>query len=122
MSQETGYCPRCQQKVLLTREKIDACLAVILLIFTGGIGLIIYLAVYYNKPKSHCVHCGTKIKELQTIPYTHQSQPQIQNSLSPTHINSNEQILGARPNYCAFCGEKIDVGMNYCQNCGSKVV
>ena len=42
----SGWCPRCQQNVLLTREEIDTCLAVVLLIFTAGIGLLIYLAIY----------------------------------------------------------------------------
>ncbi|MFX0002896.1 MAG: zinc-ribbon domain-containing protein [Candidatus Hodarchaeota archaeon] len=122
MSQETGYCPRCQTKVLLTREKIDTCLAVILLIFTGGIGLIIYLAVHYSKPKQHCIHCGTKISVLiNSYPYTNQSQSEAQNALYNTSTNSSEEVLGVRPNFCAFCGEKVEVGTRFCQNCGSKI-
>ncbi len=120
---ETSFCPRCQQKVLLTRERIDTCLAVVLLIFTGGIGLIIYLAIYYSKPKQHCIHCGTKVTLSQTsTSYTYPVQPQIQNNSSTAPTNTTEEILGASPNFCAFCGEKINPGTNFCENCGSKVV
>ncbi|MFW9952174.1 MAG: zinc-ribbon domain-containing protein [Candidatus Thorarchaeota archaeon] len=120
---ETAFCPRCQQKVLLTREKIDTCLAVILLIFTGGIGLIIYLAVHYNKPKQHCIHCGTKISTFKNShPYTYQSQSETQKGLYNTLTNSTEEILGAKPNFCAFCGEKVEAGTKFCQNCGSKII
>ncbi len=123
MSQETGYCPRCQTKVLLIRERIDACLAIVLLIFTGGIGLIIYLAIHYSKPKQHCIHCGNKILISQTSsPYTYQAQPQIQNTSPTTPSKATEEVLGFRPNFCAFCGEKVKAGTNYCENCGSKVV
>jgi hypothetical protein len=120
---ETGFCPRCQTSVLLVRERIDACLAIVLLIFTGGIGLIIYLAIYYSKPKQHCIHCGTKVTLPQTpTAYTYQPQPQIQNASPTTPSNTAEEVLGARPKFCAFCGEKIKVGTNFCENCGSKVV
>lgn len=119
---ETAYCPRCQQNVLLIREKIDTCLAIILLIFTGGIGLIIYLAIYYSKPKQHCIHCGTKVTISQTpTSYSYQSSPQIQNTFISEPVNQTEEVLGARPNYCAFCGEKIEDGTKFCQNCGSQI-
>lgn len=119
---DTAYCPRCQQNVLLTRERIDTCLAVILLIFTAAIGLIIYLAIYYNKPKQHCVHCGTKVTAFQTsTPYTYQSQPQIQNASYAAPINTTEEVTGARPNFCALCGEKLDLGIKFCPTCGSQI-
>ena len=118
----TGYCPRCQQNVLLTREEIDTCLAIILLIFTAGIGLIIYLAIYYSKPEEYCVHCGAKITAFQTpSPYTHQTQPQIQQTPYSPPINAAEQVTGGRPNFCALCGEKLDMGAKFCQNCGSQI-
>ncbi|MFX1378066.1 MAG: zinc-ribbon domain-containing protein [Promethearchaeota archaeon] len=120
---DTAYCPRCQQKVLLTRERIDTCLAIILLIFTGGIGLIIYLALHYNKPKQHCVHCGTKITTLQTsTPYAYNSHLMTQNASNIAPINTTEEVMGIMPNYCAFCGEKIEAGTKFCQNCGIKVI
>ena len=52
----TGYCPKCSKNVLLTRGKLDFCIAIMLLIFTIGIGLIFY---YYAREKNRCVHCGS---------------------------------------------------------------
>ena len=118
----TGWCPRCQQNVLLKREEIDTCLAVILLIFTIGIGLIIYLAIYYSRPEENCIHCGAKITSPQhSSPYTYESQPHVQQSSYPTPVNVSEEVTGAIPNFCALCGEKLDVGAKFCQNCGSQI-
>lgn len=118
----SGYCPRCQQKVLLTREEIDTCLAIVLLIFTAGIGLLIYLAFYYSKPEEYCVHCGTKVTAIQiSTPYTYHTQPQIQQSSYSTPENVAGEVTGARPNFCALCGERLDIGVNFCPNCGSQI-
>ncbi|UCC20740.1 MAG: zinc-ribbon domain-containing protein [Promethearchaeota archaeon] len=117
----TGWCPRCQQNVLLKREEIDTCLAIILLIFTAGIGLIIYYAIYHSRPENRCVHCGGIITTQQQSPYTYQSSPQIQQSSYSAPVNISEEVTGARPNFCALCGEKLDVGAKFCQNCGSQI-
>ena len=118
----TGWCPRCQQNVLLKREEIDTCLAIVLLIFTIGIGLIIYLAIYYSRPEENCVHCGAKITTPQPpSPYTYQSQPQVQQSSYSTPVSVSEEVTGAGANFCALCGEKLDVGAKFCQNCGSQI-
>lgn len=116
----TGWCPRCQQNVLLKREEIDTCLAIILLIFTAGIGLIIYLAIYYSRPEENCVHCGAKITALQTqSPYT--SQPQIQQSPYSAPASIPEEVTGVISNFCPLCGEKLDMGIKFCPNCGSQI-
>ncbi|MFX0139184.1 MAG: zinc-ribbon domain-containing protein [Candidatus Hodarchaeota archaeon] len=118
----SGYCPRCKQNVLLTREEIDTCLAIVLLIFTAGIGLIIYLAIYYSKPEEYCIHCRTKVTAFQTpTPYTYQTQPQIQQPSYTTPIKPSEEITGGRPNFCALCGEKLEAGARFCPNCGSQI-
>lgn len=116
----TGFCSRCNQEVLLNREDIDTCLAILLLIFTAGIGLIIYLAIYYNKVENRCVHCGAVVTAPQTqTPYT--SQPQIQQPSYSTPVNVSEEVTGAKPNFCALCGEKLEAGTRFCQNCGSQI-
>ncbi|MFW9999391.1 MAG: zinc-ribbon domain-containing protein [Candidatus Hodarchaeota archaeon] len=116
----TGYCSRCNQNVLLKREDIDTCLAIILLIFTAGIGLLIYLAWYYSRPEEHCIHCGAKITPFQTqSPYS--SQPQTQPPSYSTPLNVSEEVTGARANFCALCGEKLDLGIRFCPNCGSQI-
>lgn len=114
----TGWCPRCQQNVLLKREEIDTCLAIILLIFTAGIGLIIYLAIYYSKAEDRCIHCSAKITTPQTqSPYISQTQ---QTSYS-TSVNVSEEVTGFKPGFCALCGEKLDSGTKFCPNCGSQI-
>ena len=94
----TGYCPRCQQNVLLKREEIDTCLAIILLIFTAGIGLLIYLAIYYSKAEDRCIHCGAKITALQSpSPYTYQTQAPAQQLPSSTPVNASVFLILFRP-------------------------
>ncbi|MHA1821596.1 MAG: hypothetical protein ACTSU2_11545 [Promethearchaeota archaeon] len=56
-----GYCPHCGRMVTTTREDIDVGLALFLLFCTGGIGLIIYLIIYYTQPEDKCVFCKTKV-------------------------------------------------------------
>ncbi len=118
----TGWCQRCQQKVLLKREEIDTCLAIVLLIFTAGIGLLIYLAIYYSKAEDRCIHCGAKVTSLQAhSPYTYQTQAPIQPPSYTTPVNASEEITGSRPNFCSLCGEKLDPGIKFCPNCGGQV-
>ena len=118
----SGWCPRCQQNVLLTREEIDTCLAVVLLIFTAGIGLLIYLAIYYSKPEEYCVHCRAKVTASQIpSPYAYQPQPQIQQPSYSTPTNASGEVKGARPNFCALCGEKLEPGTKFCPNCGGQI-
>jgi DNA-directed RNA polymerase subunit RPC12/RpoP len=109
-SNPTGFCPRCNQQFLLARKQFDTCLAIILLFFTG-IGFFIYLAVYYNKKKDRCVHCGTQITF---------SQRQVQFQPS-TSRNISEEINVTTLNYCPLCGEKLERGIKFCPNCGSKI-
>ena len=116
-----GFCPRCNQQVLLTRKDIDVCLAIVLLIFTLGIGLLIYLAIYYSKAEDRCVHCGTQITRY-TIesPYI-PSQNQFQTSQNSIPLESSEETLVKEVKYCSFCGEQIAFLDRFCQNCGAKV-
>ena len=117
-----GFCNRCNQQVLLKRKEIDTCLAVILLIFTLGVGLLIYLAIYYSKPEDRCIHCGTQIKRYPVqSPYYPESQTQFQITQNSTPITETERSIVPEVQYCALCGEKIEYGTKYCPNCGSKI-
>ena len=122
---QTGYCYHCKQQVLLKREDIDICLALILLIFTAGIGLLIYLAIYYGKEENRCVHCGATCSQTferpgpQVAPQV-SPQPQYQErALPPQEI---EKPKTKDVNFCPFCGDSFDQqGVKFCSNCGSKV-
>ncbi len=117
----TGYCDRCKTNVMLNRGDFDVCLAIILLLFTAGIGFIIYLAVFYSKPADRCVHCGYKITKTAS---SHSFQPsfQSQNYQQPV-LSQPPQEKGPLENktrYCSFCGEQLNYEANFCSNCGSR--
>ena len=114
----TGYCPHCQQNVLMAREEMNVALAILLLCCTG-IGFVIYLIFYYRKPENKCIHCGSNCQS--TLPNnSSQTVQQLQNQ-----IQSNTEIantLGNQLKFCPLCGNKLDEGsQNFCANCGSKL-
>ena len=118
-----GYCPNCKQKVLLVREDINWPLAIVLLFFTAGIGLIIYLIIYYNQAEDHCVHCHTQITA-SGIPYTPSPASNISSPQNRTQdSNQNyQQPEKTQIRYCPFCGEPLrENKAQFCSNCGSKV-
>ncbi|TFF86210.1 MAG: zinc-ribbon domain-containing protein [Promethearchaeota archaeon] len=112
----TGYCPICKQEVLLTREDINWGVAILLLCFTGGIGLIIYLVIYYSKPEDRCIHCNNRV-----ISRAAQSSHVVE--LVGPVLNQNDKVLeNEEPKYCVFCGEQLESSnVRYCPHCGSKV-
>ena len=112
----TGYCPRCKQDVLLTREEINWGVAILLLCFTGGIGLIIYLIIYYSKPQDRCIHCNARV--LSRAP----QYSQIVEPITPQPQQKLENIENNSPKYCPFCGEQLESSnVKFCSNCGTKV-
>ena len=112
----TGYCPRCSQDVLLTREEINWGVALLLLCFTGGIGLIIYLVIFYSKPEDRCIHCNTRVlsRAQQHTQVIEPSTPSANHEIKVTESES--------PKYCPFCGEQLESSnVRFCSNCGTKV-
>ena len=124
----TGYCNNCKQNVLMVREEFNICLAVILLIFTAGIGFLIYLAVYYAQEPNKCVHCKTICQPIlvSQLPSANQELPNVyhqQQEYNTVKIQETQPVqskvcycpscgtqLGDRPNikYCAFCGSSVE--------------
>ncbi len=132
----TGFCPNCKQNVLLVREDINWPLAIILLIFTGGIGLIIYLIIYYSKTEDCCVHCHSQITTItapsaqpaQQIaqkdqnPYRFQTETQNQQKNEYRISESVEDVKTIQLNFCPFCGERLEnKDATFCTHCGTKV-
>ena len=121
------YCPRCETNVLTTREDIDICLAIILLIFTAGFGLFIYLIYYYSQEENSCVHCHNtciphrKGQEISlTTPvanpfHLNQETQQVQILQSVSEVNEGVK-------YCSNCGVKLNrLDMNFCPFCGTNI-
>ena len=121
-----GYCPNCKQNVLLVKEAPIWPLMIFLLIFTGGIGLIIYGIVYYNNTPSRCIHCRSSITLAKASNV--QSSNQIKNITglgqeSDTDVvNSGKENKVLHQNFCSFCGEPLlNKEAEFCAHCGTKV-
>jgi len=115
----TEYCPHCKQRVLLVRKNFDICLALILLIFTAGIGLIVYLIIYYSQPKNRCIHCGT---EINLLPSEFSNVSSLQSSQQAFIKNHQQVVINEDDNasYCPYCGIKLEKRkQKFCENCGS---
>ena len=116
-----GYCPNCKLNVQLTRKEFNWVLAIILGVFTGGILLLIYLAIYFSKPEDRCPICGTV------------GQPQIvhaQVSSAPQQVQASPQVeiiekepTKAKGAFCTNCGEILsdNPDMKFCTLCGKSV-
>ncbi|MFW9951985.1 MAG: hypothetical protein ACFFKA_17845 [Candidatus Thorarchaeota archaeon] len=122
----TMYCPKCKMNVFTVREDLDIGLMIILCIFTAGIGAIIYLAIYYDKESTRCIHCKSIC---QTIYIENQNENSI--SLlkycskveSKQELNNQYQFIEESTRYCFNCGIELDEreGLNYCAYCGTKI-
>ena len=116
-----SYCPYCKKNVSLSREGINVPLAILLAIFTGGIGLLIYLAIYHNRDKDRCNNCGSQIDIFQTQS-TNKMPVQLDINQKYKLKLGMEKIKGVKVYFCPYCGEKLDDRrIKYCSNCGSDV-
>jgi hypothetical protein len=125
---ERGYCPHCERVVKATRRSLDVALIILLAIFTAGIGVLIYLVVFYSRnDKNLCDECNST---LQTVPknYDVDSQENLAPKPNPYKISSRndssdneEEITSKKGEYCPFCGISVDPNMNKCPNCSCKL-
>ena len=121
-----GYCPFCKQNVLLVREAVNWPLIIILIIFTGGIGLIVYGIVYFNKAPSRCIHCRSQIALGSTSNVQSSNQSQIITALEQENdINAGDHVEDNKTQqlkFCSFCGEALlNKNAMFCAHCGTKV-
>lgn len=105
----TMYCPNCKENVLTTREDVNLFLAFILVIFTSGIGLLIYLIIYYEREPNHCVHCHVICEPLLS---------QNLEIHSENHSTDNDV---AEVQYATVIVKEQEGDSNFCYNCGTKL-
>ncbi|MFX0060183.1 MAG: hypothetical protein ACFE85_08750 [Candidatus Hodarchaeota archaeon] len=122
----TLYCPKCNSNVLTTREEPDICLMIILLIFTGGIGLIIYLVIYYGKDPIRCVHCKSICKPELVEKESNSSNQEINKyyEVRPIlTIEKEQDNVEFHSKYCFNCGVQLDerAELKFCPFCGTKI-
>ena len=120
-----GYCPVCKQNVVLVREAVNWALVIILIIFTGGIGLIVYGIIYFNKPPSHCIQCHSQITLASTNRVESLNQIQTNTRLEQNSefnfVDSVEDSETLQQDCCSFCGEPLhNKKAKFCAHCGSK--
>ena len=120
------YCPSCKMNVLTVREDLDICVIIILAIFTAGIGVLIYLAIYYDKEPNRCVHCKSichPISNIQNAGDLNSKPSQINKYQElETNIEQNGKIP-EDSKFCSNCGVKIGEreGLKFCAFCGTKI-
>lgn len=121
----TMYCPNCKTNVLTVREDFRVGLAIILAIFTGGIGLLIYLAIYLDKEQNRCIHCKTACQIQQEMVLTNSNYQVLnqshQSQLVVTTIEKESAEDGAK--FCYNCGVQLTGrgGSKFCPYCGSNI-
>ena len=124
---KTAYCPICNQNVLTKREEINIPLIILLCIFTGGFGAIIYLIIYYNKEENRCTVCGSITTNFPIQPRGQDDKPieilqeKEQNNQIKFCPNCGSQVTNKdnteQPNFCPYCGVKLNIHLNYELNC-----
>jgi hypothetical protein len=121
------YCKKCNANVLVKQEDFNIVIAVILAIFTGGLGLLIYVAIYLEK-RHKCVHCNTvcKVEVKEVINDQQLSNYQI---ISTSHQSQNQkpiaqtQLLVEGTKFCYSCGTELDQSEDakFCRFCGTNI-
>jgi len=120
------YCSKCTTNVYTKKNEFNIGLAIILAIFTGGIGLLIYVAIYLDKEhKPRCIHCNSVCYEQKE---NNQSSSNYQ-VISTSHQPDNQRIIVEsqqtveRSKFCYNCGTELSQSENakFCALCGSSI-
>ena len=119
------YCPKCKLNVETKREDFRVGLAIILVIFTGGLGLLIYAAIYLDKPKNRCMHCNS-VCSTQLINNQSNSNYQLisnSNQMLSQKAVVQTQLVAETVKYCFSCGVELDQreDAKFCRFCGTNI-
>lgn len=119
------YCPKCKTNVETKKEDFRVGLAIILIIFTGGLGLLIYVAIYLDKVKNRCIHCDS---ECIIHLVRNQSNSNYQLISNTNQIASQKtvqvtQLVDEKVKYCFSCGVELDSrdDAKFCRFCGTNI-
>ena len=118
------FCPKCNTNVYTKKNDFNIGLAIILAIFTGGIGLLIYVAVYLDKEhKPRCIHCDSvcydKKENIQSI--SNYQVVSTSNQVQNQELIVESQKTEENAKFCYNCGSELDRNENakFCAFCGS---
>ncbi len=120
------YCPKCKINVETKKMEFNIVLVIILAIFTGGIGILIYVAIFLDREKRpRCVHCNS-ICNARLV--SNQSNSTYQLISSSNQVLSQKavvqtQLVGGTASYCFSCGVELDKreDAKFCRFCGTNI-
>ncbi len=120
------YCPKCNMNVYTKKNEFNIGLAIILAIFTGGIGLLIYVAIYLDKEhKPRCIHCDSVCYEQKETDQQSSKYQVINISHQPerSKVIKKSQQTEEKAVFCYNCGTELDQSENakFCALCGSSI-
>lgn len=105
------YCENCQRNVEPEKD-FNGCAFVALLLFTLGIGAVIYLIVYAFKEPDMCPYCHRG--KFLRAPREEPQQP-VQEIVYVQRVQAEER------HYCSNCGVKLTKDSKYCEMCGAEI-
>ncbi|MFX1326002.1 MAG: hypothetical protein ACFE8N_13695 [Promethearchaeota archaeon] len=118
------YCPKCERNVATKEQELNIPLAILLAIFTGGLGLLIYLAIYFDK-RHRCVHCNNVCKTQVINDYPISSYQVVSSS---GQVQKQQTVLELQPitgraKFCYNCGVELSQNeeAKFCPLCGSNI-
>ncbi|MBY8986566.1 MAG: hypothetical protein KGD65_15955 [Candidatus Lokiarchaeota archaeon] len=119
------YCPKCKTNVETKKEDFRVGLAIILIIFTGGFGLLIYVAIYLDKAKNRCIHCDSECN-IQLVRNQSNSNYQLvsnTNQIASQKTVQVTQLVDEKVKYCFSCGVELDSrdDAKFCRFCGTNI-
>ena len=118
----TMYCEKCHTNVLTKREDLDIGIIIILFIFTAGLGVLIYLVVYYDKKLNRCIHCNSICKPLLLEDQSNKIIEPSKETFNYREINSTSDRDNNESKFCYNCGTKLDEReRKFCPFCGVSV-
>jgi hypothetical protein len=120
------YCPKCKMNVYTKPNNFNIGLAIVLAIFTGGIGLLIYVAVYLDKSqKPRCIHCDSICYDQKETNRITSDYPMVNIPNQPQNqkIIIESQQVEEKPLFCYNCGSELDnsSNANFCALCGTSI-
>jgi len=116
------YCEKCQTNVLTKREDLDVGIIILLFIFTAGLGVLIYLVVYYDKKPNRCIHCNSICKPMLIEHHNDKKLVTLEPKSEKTHNYVSIKTINETSKFCYNCGTELDDReRKYCPFCGVNV-
>ncbi len=120
------YCPKCNMNVQTKKMEFNIVLVIILAIFTGGIGILIYVAIYLDREKRpRCIHCNS-VSTAQLVNNQSNSNYQLvsnSNQMMSQKSVVQTQLLVEGTKFCYSCGTELDQSEDakFCRFCGTGI-